>query len=48
MLAVALLVVFFFESEETDSEALPVEEDFLDAVFPAEGEAVFFLTAFFG
>ena len=48
MLAVALLVDFFFESEETDSEALPVEEDFLDAVFPAEGEAVFFLTAFFG
>ena len=44
----ALLVVFFFGSEETDSEALPVEEDFLDAVFPVEGEAVFFLTAFFG
>lgn len=43
----ALLVVFFFESEETDSETLPVEEDFLDAVFPEEGEAVFFLTAFF-
>lgn len=43
----ALLVVFFFESEETDSESLPVEEDFLDAVFPAEGEAVFFLTDFF-
>ena len=47
MLAVALLVVFFSASEETDSEALPEEEDFLDAVFPAEGEAVFFLTAFF-
>lgn len=43
----ALLAVFFFGSEETDSESLPVEEDFLDAVFPAEGEAVFFLTAFF-
>lgn len=43
----ALLVVFFFESEGTGSESLPVEEDFLDAVFPAEGEAVFFLTAFF-
>ena len=43
----ALLVVFFSASEETDSEALPEEEDFLDAVFPAEGEAVFFLTAFF-
>lgn len=47
MLAAALLVVFFFGSEETDSETLPVEEDFLDAVFPAEGEAVFFLTTFF-
>ena len=48
MPAAALLVVFFFASEETDSEALSVEEDLFDAVFPAEGEAVFFLTAFFG
>ena len=47
MLVAVLFVVFFFESEETDSESLPVEEDFLDAVFPAEGEVVFFLTAFF-
>ena len=41
MLAAALLVVFFFESEEAGSEALPVEEDFLDVVFPVEGEEVF-------
>lgn len=48
LLAAALLVVFFFEPEGTGSESLPVEEDFLDVVFPAEGEAVFFPTAFFG
>lgn len=47
LLVAALLVVFFFASEETGSEALPVEEDFLDVVFPAEGGAIFFLTAFF-